>query len=189
MNTVNVNEDDQSVFPLLAFLWGCAHSLTVLSGTGWIQNLQTGEISWSTVAECAVLISALLTIVRPDKVSLLLTNDAEMRALNKSWRGEDGATNVLSFPLDAPQGTAGPEVLGDVVLAYETVVREAAERGIATGQHAAHLVVHALLHLMGYDHISDQEAAIMEDLEVRILGSLGLPNPYSLQSPTDGEGQ
>ena len=123
------------------------------------------------------------------EVSVLLTKDAEISALNKSGRGEDGSTNVLSFPLDAPQGAAGPGLLGDVVLAYETVEREAADRGVATGQHAAHLVVHALLHLMGYDHISDREAAIMEEFEVRILGSLGLANPYSLQSPTDGEVQ
>lgn len=125
----------------------------------------------------------------PSEVSLLLTDDAQMSALNKSWRGEDGSTNVLSFPLDAPQDGAGPEALGDVVLACETVAREAAEYGVAAGQHAAHLVVHALLHLMGYDHISDQEAEIMEHLEVSILGSLGLANPYSLQSPADGEGQ
>lgn len=151
--------------------------------------------AWEDVADEPLVIAAraAFAAVRgdalPSEVCLLLTDDAEMSALNKSWRGEEGATNVLSFPLDAPQGAAGPGLLGDVVLAYETVVREAAGHGIATGQHAAHLVVHALLHLMGYDHICDREAAIMEDLEVHILGSLGLANPYSLQSPSDGEGQ
>jgi len=125
----------------------------------------------------------------PSEVSLLLTSDEEVSALNKSWRNKDGPTNVLSFSLDAPQSAAGPSPLGDVVLAYETVVREAADRGIATGQHAAHLVVHGVLHLMGYDHISDHEAAIMEELEVRILAALGLPNPYSLQSAIHGERQ
>ena len=125
----------------------------------------------------------------PSEVSLLLTGDEEVSALNKSWRDKDGPTNVLSFSLDTPQSAAGPRPLGDVVLAYETVVREAADRGIATGQHAVHLVVHGMLHLMGYDHISDQEAAIMEGLEVRILAALGLPDPYSLQSAIHGERQ
>jgi len=151
--------------------------------------------AWEDVADVTLVRAARAAFVAvrgdapPSEVSLLLTNDAETRALNNSWRGEDGSTNVLSFPLDAPHGATGPEALGDVVLSYETVVREAADRGIATGQHAAHLVVHALLHLMGYDHMSDQEAAIMEGLEVCILGSLGLPNPTSLQFSTDGEGQ
>ncbi len=123
------------------------------------------------------------------EVSLLLTGDEEAGALNKSWRNKDGATNVLSFSLDAPQNGAEPRALGDVVLAYETVMREAADLGIATAQHAAHLVVHGVLHLMGYDHKGDQQAVVMEDLEVRVLGSLGLPNPYSLQSETQGQGQ
>jgi len=151
--------------------------------------------AWENVAD-EILVNAVraaFAAVRgdapPSEVSLLLTDDAEISELNKNWRGEDGATNVLSFPLDAPQSAAGQELLGDVALAYETVMREAADRGIAIGQHAAHLVVHGMLHLMGYDHKSNQEAAIMERLEVRILGSIGLANPYSLQSPTDGEGQ
>ena len=123
------------------------------------------------------------------EVSLLLTSDEEIAALNKSWRDMDGPTNVLSFRLDATPCDAGPRALGDVVLARETIEREAAERGIPAGQHAAHLVVHGVLHLLGYDHGTDGEAGEMEDLEVRILATLGLPDPYSFQPATQGEGQ
>ncbi len=123
------------------------------------------------------------------EVSLLLTDDEEIAGLNKTWRNRDGATNVLSFRLGAPHCNDGPTVLGDVVLARETVVREAAARGIPAGQHAAHLVVHGVLHLMGYDHASDREAGEMEDLEMRILAKLGIPGPYSSQTVANGEGQ
>ena len=126
---------------------------------------------------------------RPSEVSLLLTGDEEVSALNKTWRNRDGATNVLSFRLDAPPCDTGPRALGDVVLARETVAREAAAHGIPAGQHAAHLVVHGVLHLMGYDHTGDREAGEMEDLETRILAKLGLPDPYSYQPAAHGEGQ
>lgn len=121
------------------------------------------------------------------ELSLLLTDNEEISALNKTWRNKDGPTNVLSFRLDAPHCNAAPRALGDVVLARETVVREAAARGIPAGQHAAHLVVHGVLHLMGYDHTGDREAREMEDLEARILATLGLPDPYSSQPAAQGE--
>ncbi len=123
------------------------------------------------------------------EISLLLTKDEEIRALNKSWRGKDEATNVLSFPLDAPFAGEGPRPLGDVVLAFETVAREAAARDIPVRQHAAHLVVHAVLHLLGYTHENDSKARQMEALEVRVLATLGLPDPFGLEMMTTGEGQ
>jgi len=125
----------------------------------------------------------------PNEVSLLLTTDEEVGALNKTWRRKGGPTNVLSFPLDVPPCVTGQRALGDVVLARETVAREAAALGIPSGQHAAHLVVHGVLHLMGYDHSGDVEAGAMEDLEVRILATMGLPNPYSLQPIAQNEEQ
>ena len=121
------------------------------------------------------------------EISLLLTHDEEIRALNKSWRGKDEPTNVLSFPLGEGAQEMNPHPLGDVVLACETVTREAESRGIALGQHSTHLVIHGVLHLLGYDHENNGDAARMENLEVRILASLGLPDPYSLDIKRNGE--
>ena len=81
-----------------------------------------------------------------------------MRALNRDWRGKDKPTNVLSFPAPPPPGAPGPRHLGDIVLAYETLAREAAAEGKALADHAAHLVVHGVLHLLGYDHEAEAEA-------------------------------
>ena len=117
-------------------------------------------------------------------------NPISMRLqVNKNWRSKDEATNVLSFPLDAPQYSKAPRPLGDVALAFKTVAREAAERGIPVSQHAAHLVVHGVLHLLGYTHENDSQAHSMEALEVRVLFALGLPDPYALEPMTTGEGQ
>ncbi|MGI9383025.1 MAG: rRNA maturation RNase YbeY [Methyloligellaceae bacterium] len=113
------------------------------------------------------------------EIAVVLTSDDEIRSLNREWRGRDGPTNVLSFPLREPgmaEDAAGP--LGDVVLAAETVRREATEMGRTVAQHAAHLVVHGVLHLLGHDHQLDDEAERMEALEVRILETLGVPDPY-----------
>lgn len=111
--------------------------------------------------------------------TLLLADDEAIRALNGQWRGQDRPTNVLSFPCPALPGPAGaPAAIGDVVLAYETVAREAAEEGKTLSDHAAHLVVHGLLHLLGHDHLADAEADAMERLEVLALERLGIADPY-----------
>lgn len=125
----------------------------------------------------------------PAELSLLLTADEEIRTLNKSWRGKDEATNVLSFPQDALHFGEVARPIGDVALAFETVVREAAASGIPVRQHTAHLVVHGVLHLLGYTHENDSTAKDMELLEVQVLASLGLPDPYALEELITGEGQ
>jgi len=118
------------------------------------------------------------------EVSLLLSNDARVRLLNHEFRGEDRATNVLSFPthtaseVAAPWPPNRPLLLGDIVVAYETVVAEAAAEGKDFSHHLGHLVVHGMLHLLGYDHRTEAEADEMEGLETRILATLGVPNPY-----------
>lgn len=112
----------------------------------------------------------------PVGAALLLADDAAVRELNRRWRGEDKPTNVLSFP-SAPSPET-PRPLGDVVLAYETVAREARETGIPIADHTAHLVVHGILHLVGFDHGSDPEAEEMERLETRALATLGIADPY-----------
>jgi len=107
------------------------------------------------------------------------TSDAEMSTLNRIYRGQDKPTNVLSFPAPAPVSSAGSvRPLGDIVLAAETVTREAAELGIPPRHHLLHLVIHGLLHLLGYDHEDDADAEAMEALETALLAGLGVPDPY-----------
>ncbi len=117
------------------------------------------------------------------EVSVLFADDAFVRGLNARWRGLDKPTNVLSFPAAAP-GVPGPRPLGDIVLAFETVAREAREEGKPFDHHAAHLLVHGFLHLLGYDHETDAAAAVMEAREVRILETLDIPDPYAENTAT-----
>jgi probable rRNA maturation factor len=135
----------------------------------------------ATVREAIAAAAALCDAVPSDcEVSVVLTDDAGIRALNKQWRGIDRATNVLSFPAPAaPAPVDAPCVLGDIVIAYEYLDREAALEDKTPLVHLAHLTVHGFLHLVGYDHTTDEEAALMEGLEARILATLGLPDPYA----------
>jgi probable rRNA maturation factor len=115
-------------------------------------------------------------------VSIALLSDAEVRGLNKAFRGKDAPTNVLSFPSSASAHARGrggePLFLGDVALAYETVVSEASAQGKTVIQHAAHLVVHGVLHLAGFDHDGDADAERMEAAEGAVLARFGIPDPY-----------
>ncbi|MGZ5862113.1 MAG: rRNA maturation RNase YbeY [Methyloceanibacter sp.] len=117
----------------------------------------------------------------PCEVTIVLTDDAEQRALNRTWRGKDAPTNVLSFPASAQMGEplGEPHSLGDVVLAYETVAREAHADEIALADHVVHLVVHGVLHLLGYEHENAAEAERMETLERAVLATFGIADPYA----------
>jgi probable rRNA maturation factor len=113
------------------------------------------------------------------EVAVLFTDDASMAGLNAEWRGKEKPTNVLSFPapgMPVPDGEAQP--LGDIALGFGTVAREAAEQGKTLHDHALHLIVHGMLHLLGHDHDDDAEAFRMEELEIGILKGLGVSNPY-----------
>lgn len=124
-------------------------------------------------------------MVEGSELSVVLADDARVRDLNRDWRGKDAPTNVLSFPSgDEDEPPYGP-LLGDVVLARETVEREAADLGLSLHAHMTHLVVHGFLHLFGYDHHMDADAEEMEDLERRILASLGIADPYG--DPPDAD--
>ncbi|WEK04110.1 MAG: rRNA maturation RNase YbeY [Candidatus Devosia phytovorans] len=112
------------------------------------------------------------------EVSVVLTNDEEQHELNKQWRGKDSSTNVLSFPQIEPFGPV-VGILGDITLARETLIREADEQGMSFEAHFTHLVVHGFLHILGYDHLTDDEATEMEGLETQILATLGIDDPYA----------
>lgn len=120
----------------------------------------------------------------PVEVSLVFADDAEIRAINAEWRGQDKPTNVLSFPAFPiqPGDKPGP-MLGDIILARETLEREAIELDKPFDAHLTHLLVHGFLHLFGYDHMTDEEAGEMEGLETRILSGLGLSDPYGHSDP------
>ena len=139
-------------------------------------------------AESAIAQSAFPQLVRsprPVELSVRLASDEQVRALNAEWRGKDRPTNVLSFPLAGTDelGNAdgeGPELmLGDIILASGVCAREAAEKKIPIERHAAHLLVHGTLHLLGYDHQDDEAAAEMECREARALAQIGIADPYA----------
>ena len=112
------------------------------------------------------------------EVSILLTDDKAIRALNRDWRGIDKATNVLSFPAPAATPGATPKMLGDIVMAYETLAQECDRQDRVFLHHLAHLTVHGFLHLIGYDHQTDAQADAMEGLESKIMTRLNMPDPY-----------
>lgn len=112
------------------------------------------------------------------ELSIVLTDDAEQKALNRDWRGIDKPTNVLSFPQIEPFSPV-VGILGDITLARETLEREAAELGKSFEDHFTHLVVHGFLHILGYDHIEEADALVMEGLETQILSSMGIADPYA----------
>jgi probable rRNA maturation factor len=142
-----------------------------------------------SAAEAAVAESAFPQLTgseRPVELSIRLTSDNEVKALNARWRGKDKPTNVLSFPQLEPEELGsiapGPELmLGDIVLARGVCEREAEEKGVSLEEHATHLLVHGTLHLLGYDHQDDGSAEEMETREVRALARLGISDPYEVR--------
>ena len=153
------------------------------SSTDWSRLVRSA-------AEAAVAESAFPQLAQAERaveLSVRLTGDEEVRALNAQWRGKDKSTNGLSFPLaeadELEQASEGPELmLGDIVLARGVCEREAAEKAIAFETHASHLLVHGTLHLLGYDHHGDDEAEDMESREVRALARLVIGDPYGDRS-------
>lgn len=111
------------------------------------------------------------------QLTVRITDEAEIRELNATYRGKDYATNVLSFPFEAPPGVDLP-LLGDIVICAAVVAREAAEQEKPLQAHWAHMVIHGTLHLLGYDHIEEADAEEMEGLEIGLLADLGYANPY-----------
>jgi len=141
-----------------------------------------------SAAQAAIAESAFPELAedRPVEISVTLTGDEKVRELNAHWRGKDKPTNVLSFPMaderDLSRATLADSelLLGDIILARGVCEAEAAERGVSVEDHATHLLVHGTLHLLGYDHHDDRDAADMEAREVRALARLGIANPYEV---------
>jgi probable rRNA maturation factor len=120
------------------------------------------------------------------ELSVVLANDETVAALNERWRHRVGPTNVLAFASEERSAPPAPLMLGDVVLAYETVAREAKEQGKTLADHLRHLIIHGVLHLLGYDHEASAPARRMEALETRILATLGVADPYRLRENAHG---
>ncbi|HQZ12932.1 MAG TPA: rRNA maturation RNase YbeY [Devosia sp.] len=147
---------------------------TIVETEGWPERLDS-------VAETAIfeaLKQSGAKVSGVSEVTLVLTDNASQQVLNRDWRQVDKPTNVLSFPQIEPfSPLAG--LIGDITLARETLEREAADLGVGFTDHFTHLVVHGFLHLLGYDHIEDDEALQMESLETQILATLGIADPYA----------
>jgi probable rRNA maturation factor len=133
-----------------------------------------------TIVKKAVWAAAKAVSTPRAELAIVLTDDSTIRALNRDWRGKNAPTNVLSFPAAEPgKAHSASPYIGDIVIAYETVAREAVADGKPFNHHLAHLAVHGFLHLLGHDHENDRDADKMERLERRILKRLAIPNPYA----------
>jgi probable rRNA maturation factor len=156
----------------------------VLRCPEWRQSLRYPKATARNAARRALAEGlAKAAIVPPQRIELaiVLADDAEQRRLNRDWRGIDRSTNVLAFAAwnpGTPSPAEAPLLLGDVVLAYETLTREARDQRKPLADHFRHLVVHGVLHLLGYDHATSPEAVLMETLETSILAGLGVADPY-----------
>ncbi len=142
----------------------------------------------ATLAVAATPHANLATTRAVVEISVRLTSDDEVRILNRQYRKQDKPTNVLSFPMIQPDlietianTDDGEVLLGDIVLAHGVCAREAEERGVAIEDHATHLIVHGILHLLGYDHMTDTDGDAMEAMERDVLAALGLHDPYAIE--------
>jgi len=147
----------------------------IVAAPAWRQVANLEELAQDCVHQSLAVSGA--TLAKECELSVTFSDDAAIQALNAAWRGKDQPTNVLSFP--TPGAVERKPLLGDVIIAYETVAKEAQEQGKPLRAHAAHMVAHGFLHLIGYDHETADEAERMEALERKIALALGFPDPYA----------
>jgi len=159
-----------------------------VTADGWRAGIAGAAPAEAIVIEAAEAALAFAGPAYAVEIGVRLTGDAEMRTFNRTYRGRDSATNVLSFALATeddsqegvlPQQQGAPILLGDVLAAYETCASEAENQAKPLADHLRHMVVHGILHLLGYDHKTEDEAAQMEELEREILSQMGVPDPYA----------
>lgn len=159
-----------------------------------IEHEAWGALDLEALAQDAALATLRVLALAPEafSLSLLAADDARIATLNTEFRGKPTPTNVLSWPsmdrgaespgampnLATADANGAPQELGDIALAFETCAQEARDGGKPLGHHVTHLIVHGLMHCLGFDHETDKDAALMEELETRILASLGVPDPY-----------
>jgi probable rRNA maturation factor len=155
----------------------------VMTSRRWREALSARPLARQAVAASVALSG--VTLCDGAELCVHLADDAHIRALNSQWRGLDKPTNVLSFPAADPARLGEARLLGDIVLAYETVAREAEDEGKPLADHYRHLVVHGFLHLLGFDHETEAEAQAMEAMETRILARLGVADPYRANELVD----
>jgi probable rRNA maturation factor len=144
-------------------------------------DIQRSELTGAAPSDAEISRWAQLVLERqdcPSSVSVRIVDEVEITELNSQYRNRNQATNVLSFPCDLTD-ESGVRLLGDIIACEPVITREAREQGKTSHDHWAHIIVHGLLHLIGYDHIEDQQAEQMEDLEVKLLGALEIANPYA----------
>jgi probable rRNA maturation factor len=149
-------------------------------------DLLTEDEAWQALPERETLarlateaVLEVLDRLEPEtELSIVFTSDTAMAELNRAWRGKAGPTNVLSFPAAAAAGAGMGSALGDIVLAAGVVSAEASAQAKPLANHTTHLIIHGLLHLLGYDHEDDAKAEAMERLEAEVMARLGLPDPY-----------
>ncbi len=149
----------------------------IVEVAGWPTEEDLTRLARAAVT--AAVETARLQAVPGAEVAIFFADDARLRTLNGEWRGRDAPTNVLSFEGSNGSGPPYGPLLGDIVLALETVTREAEEQGKRFEHHLSHLMIHGLLHLFGYDHQIEAEAEVMEDAERRALARLGIADPYA----------
>jgi probable rRNA maturation factor len=152
--------------------------LLCVEADGWSFETDLEDLV-TTALDCAFDVLE-IKIDHSSEVSFLFSNDENIARLNKQWRGQDKPTNVLSFPAFPLKVGMTPKVLlGDIVLAFETVQYEAKSENKSFHHHLTHLIIHGLLHLLGYDHETESDATLMENMERKILNQLGISDPYA----------
>lgn len=155
---------------------------TIIEDDGWTAAFDDAP---ALASSCYAAAAQLEPVLQAGVMALLLTDDAAVQSLNAQYRDKDAPTNVLAFPAEQDGVQPGPAFLGDIALARETCLREATEKGISTADHAAHLIVHGVLHLVGYDHQNEEDAARMEQREREVLSLLDVSDPYAPDLCTD----
>lgn len=155
----------------------------IINDQRWVEKLNSIDMAVDIDQMIRNAVLTVLAVAKPEQsgaaeICIVFSNDAEICELNKQWRQNDSATNVLSFPQIEPF-TPVCGLLGDIILAYETIEKEAQNQQIAFLDHVTHLVVHGFVHILGYDHQNDKEALEMEGMETKILAQLNIEDPYA----------